>query len=112
MLLTLSERFALLGVLPQQGDFATLRIVRKLRESLSLNEQEYKEFDVHSAGQTMADGMIVPEGRIAWNAKGQEPREIPIGEKATDVIAEALKALDKAKALTEQHIDLYDKFVK
>jgi len=45
-LLNLGERFALLGILPQEGNFATLKVVRKLRENLSLTEEEMKHFEV------------------------------------------------------------------
>ncbi|MFH1183917.1 MAG: hypothetical protein V1755_02615 [Chloroflexota bacterium] len=111
MLLNLSERFMLLEILPAQGDFATLKIVRKLREALSLTEAEFKKYRVRTAGQMLDDGTVVPEGRIVWNAVGQEPREIEIGEKAADIIADVFKKLDREKKLTEQHIDLYEKFI-
>ena len=44
--LTLSDRFAILGILPAEGNFATLKIVRKLREQMSLTEAEIKEYGV------------------------------------------------------------------
>jgi len=48
---------------------------------------------------------------ITWNAKGTEEKEISIGEKATDIIVEALKELNKNKKLTANHYSLYVKFV-
>ena len=44
--LTLSDRFAILGILPAEGNFATLKIVRKLREQMSLTEAEIKKYGV------------------------------------------------------------------
>ena len=44
--LTLGDRFAILGILPIEGNFATLKIVRKLREQLSLIEAEIKKYHV------------------------------------------------------------------
>ena len=44
--LTLSERFAILGILPAEDNFATLKVMRKLREQLSLTEVEIKEYGV------------------------------------------------------------------
>ena len=44
--LTLSERFAILGILPAEDNFATLKVMRKLREQLSLTEAEIKEYGV------------------------------------------------------------------
>lgn len=44
--LTIADRFAILGILPAEGTFATLKIMRKLRETLSLTEAEIKEYHV------------------------------------------------------------------
>ena len=46
MELNIAERFALLGVLPQQGNVITLRIIRELQSRLSLSEKELKHFNV------------------------------------------------------------------
>ena len=44
--LTLGDRFTILSILPAEGNFATLKIMRKLREQMSLNETEIKEYNV------------------------------------------------------------------
>ena len=44
--LTLADRFAIMSILPAEGNFATLKIVRKLREQMSLTEAEIKEYNV------------------------------------------------------------------
>lgn len=44
--LTLSERFAILGILPAEDNFATLKIMHKLRDQLSLTEEEIKEYGI------------------------------------------------------------------
>lgn len=111
MLLTLGERFAILQTLPAQGNLVTLKVIRKLRESLAPSEEEFKEFQILTAGQEREDGTTVPEDRIVWNDKGREPREIEIGEKAKDVIAEAFKKLERDNQLPITHLELYEKFV-
>jgi len=75
--------------------------VRKLQETLSLTEAEYKEFEVKE------DGV-----QTTWNTKGQEERELEIGEKASDIIAEALKKLNDEDKLTVQYMSVYEKFVE
>jgi hypothetical protein len=100
MKLTVLERLYLLALLPQKEEISVLKIIRDLKNSLSLTEEEYKEFDVKVEG-----------GITRWNEKGLEEREISIGEVATKVCVNALKEADKQKLLTEQHISLYDKFV-
>jgi len=101
MKLTVLERLYLLVLLPQKEDINILKIVRDLKNSLALTEEEYKEFEVK-----------VENGMTRWNEKGLEEREIQIGEKANDVCVDALKEANKQKLLTEQHISLYEKFIK
>ena len=107
MKLTLSERFATLKILPAETNFVTLKIVRDLQDSLSLTEKETKEWEVES--QVAPDGSV----RTRWNEKGVKAEvEVKIGEKATDVIVDALKELDKTNKLTTEHLSIYEKFVK
>ena len=47
---------------------------------------------------------------MTWNEKGADERDIKIGEKATDILIEALRKLDEDKKLTNQHFSLYEKF--
>jgi len=99
MQLNLNERFAVLQITPQEGNFATLKVVNDLRMVLSPTEAEFKEFEIHQEGEM-----------LKWNGKGKEEREIKIGEKATDIIVEALKKLDKEKKLTQNQFTIYEKF--
>jgi hypothetical protein len=101
MELSVFERLILLNILPKEGDFTTLKIVRKLREDLSFSESE------HTALQFKQDG-----GNVQWKQEGDVPVEISIGEKATDLIVEVLKKLDKEKKLQESHFTLYERFVE
>ena len=101
MKLNLFERFIALGILPKEGNFVTLKIIQNLKMSLAPSQEEITEFEIKQDGVN-----------TSWNDKGKEDREIEIGEKATDIIIEALKKLDKEKKLTEQHYTIYEKFVK
>lgn len=100
MKLNLIERFTIQKILPSEGNFLTLKILNSLRMSLALSEDEIKEFEI------VQDG-----GKISWNEKGLEERELDIGEKATDLIVTALKELNEKKKLTNEHFSLYEKFV-
>lgn len=106
MKLTLQERFAVLKILPTEVNFVTLKIVRDLQDSLSLTEKETKDWEVKS--QSLPDGRVT----TTWNKAGTEAKaEIKIGEKATDVVVEALEELDKTSKLTSEHFTIYEKFV-
>lgn len=99
MELSVFERLILLNVLPKEGDLTTIRIVRKLRESLSFTEDEHAKLQFTQEGD-----------RVIWlpGVVGDVP--IEIGPKATELIRATLEGLDKQKKLTEEHLDLCDKF--
>ncbi|MHA2068124.1 MAG: hypothetical protein ACXABY_27500 [Candidatus Thorarchaeota archaeon] len=100
MELSVLDRVLLFNVLPAEGNVTSLRIIRKLREDISFSDKENEEF-----------GIKTEEGKITWNSNGTI-KDIEIGEKATDIIVEALKDLDKRDKLTVSHLELYDKFIK
>jgi len=100
--LNVMERLTLLGVLPKEGNFASLRIIRKLQERLSFTEEELKEFEVDSNEET---------GTVNWNPKGNEEKEVEVGEKACEIIKAKLKQLNDEKKLTQQHVSVYEKFM-
>lgn len=77
-----------------------LRILQTLKMSLSFTEDEIKAFGLTSDRETQ---------QTTWEA--DEEREIPIGEKATDIIVDALKKLDREKKLPENAMGVYEKFI-
>ena len=101
MELDVRERLILLSILPQEGNFITLKVVRKLRESLSFSEEEIKQYK-----------FVQSEGRVTWDDKAEQSKEIEIGEKAMDIIKEALKKLNEDKKLKDEHFTIYQKFVE
>ena len=103
MKFTLGERITLLGVLPKEANFVTLRIVRSLESKLSFSEEEMKDFEVKISSNGSS---------YSWNKEGVKHEvEIEFGEKATDIVVEQLKELDKTKKLTGQHFTIYEKFI-
>lgn len=101
MELSVLERLLLLNILPKEGDFTTLKIVRTMRDDLSFSEEEHKILQFTQEGD-----------QLRWKSGADKPKQINFGEKATDLIVEALKKLNTDKKLTEQHMGLYEKFVE
>ena len=98
--LTVLERLVLLNVLPKEGDFTTLKLVRKLREDLSFDEDEHKKL------------VFVQDGdQVRGNESVNVTKRVMIGEKQADIIQETLKKLNDEKKLTDNHYSLYEKFV-
>jgi hypothetical protein len=101
MELKLLDRLLLLKTLPREGSYASLKIVQDLKTALAPSEQEYRDLEIVEEG-----------GSIKWGADKDLPREIPIGEKATDIIVMSLKKRDRDGELTEQEIPVYEKFIQ
>ncbi len=100
MELKVFDRLILLNILPREGDYLTLKIVRKLREDLSFSEGEHKSLQIRQE-----------EGKVFWVQEADIPKDISIGEKVTDIIVETLKRLDKEKKLQIEHMAIYEKFL-
>ena len=100
MELTVLDRLALLGLLPNEGDVTTLLIVRQLRESLTFTEEEHE-----ALGFKYND-----EKQLVWNAQPPQSREYDFPRKQREAIEEALNKADKAKKLTLDSLPVYEKF--
>ena len=99
MELSVLERLVTLGLLPQDGDYTNLRLVRVARESLSFTEEELKLLNFREEGtQTKWDSTV-------------EPKEILIGETVTEIIQKSLKDLNDTKKLKDEHLTVYEKFI-
>lgn len=105
--LNVAERIHLIAILPLEGDVTTLRIVRELRETLSLTEEEHRDFGVTTEEH---------EGQVTFKWSNPQaamtPREIEFRPKALAIIVEALKRLNQAKRLRAELLPLYDLFVE
>jgi len=100
MILNVSERLTILNVLPEEGNFATMKILNDLRMSLSYTEKETKKWGITHDEEAQF---------MAWKENGEA--EIPIGEKATGIIMDELRKLDKQNKLTLQVMPIYEKFI-
>lgn len=100
--LTILERLVLLNILPKEGDFTTIKLLRKLRENLSFDEEEHKALNFVQDGDQVTWDVEAAAGLV---------RRVQIGEKQSDIVHDALKKLNDEKKLSEQHLSLYEKFV-
>jgi hypothetical protein len=100
MNLSVLDRLVLLKILPKEGDYASLKILTNLRLSLSFTEDEMKGWEIKEDQENQ---------RTVWKVDGIA--DIPIGEKATDIIMDALKKLNREKKLTVDDMTIYEKFI-
>ena len=93
----IKDRLLLEAALPQKGNILTMRIINDLRDKL-----------LFTAEQAEALGLKSTEGRVSWTTDTQV--EMQFSDTETSVIRTALKTLNDDKALTAEHIPLWDKF--
>lgn len=96
---TVSERIALLGILPKEGNFRTLKVVRQLREALSFDDEENKLLNFRQEGQM-----------VRWEKEAVGVKEVEIGERMEDLITDTLNKLNKTEKLRDEHFTLCEKF--
>jgi len=99
MQLTVLERLLLLNLLPKEGDFTTIKLVRQAREALSFNEEEHKKLNFRQEGD-----------QTIWNPVNIM-KEVKLGDLMVEKITEALKKKNDDKKLREDDFSLYEKFV-
>jgi hypothetical protein len=105
MKLHVLDRLALLSLLPQEGDFTTLKMVRSLRERLSdYSEDERKALAFTS--QTL-------EGQpfTQWDSNADTGWEFEFAPSETSLIVECLKRADSQKKLREAHMNVFEAFM-
>lgn len=101
MLLTVKERILLIQALPKEGDIFTQRIVRDLRSTIGLSDDDWKNYEIIKSD----------DGRIQWNPIKDVGVEYTFGDKAKELIVSALNDLSKAKKVNDDYMTLFDKFI-
>jgi len=130
MKLTVLERIMLQEILPKEGDFISLKLVRKLREALAFSEKEIAEiaFRTHwkcpKCQKVELSTEVIecedckiymrPSGEVTWdNDKAKKiVKDVFMGAKMLALCESTLKKLSDESKLTEQHMSLYAKFVE
>jgi len=94
------ERLILLNILPKEGSYANIKLLRVARENLSFDEKENKALNFQQN-----------EGGLKWSDSVKD-KEIELGEVVTQMVVKELKKMDDEGKIMEDHISLYEKFMK
>jgi hypothetical protein len=106
MKLNIAERFALLPILPEQGNYATMKAIHEARMALAPDDAEWEFYGIRQVHDEQGD-------RIAWDPQtADEAKDIPIGRVAAGAIQEKLKEMENSGKLTLSHVSIYEKFVE
>lgn len=103
--LNLFERLVVMGLLPQTGNFATLKIVTEANLMLGATDEE----SVLAGLESTPEGGVV--ARLGWLAVPE--KEFTFKETLLKLIKDALTELNEADPpkLTMEHFRVYEKFM-
>jgi len=105
MILTVAERLTLLGLLPNESNYPGVKEIFRLKQLLSLTDDESKEINVQQ-GEMPGTIMWDQEKALGLNA------DIAMGEWITEVIRGELRDLNEDYKLTPEVMSLYEKFIQ
>ena len=101
--LNLFERLVVMGLLPQTGNFATLKIVTEANLMLGATDEE----SVLAGLEATPEGGVI--ARLGWTTVPE--REFIFKETLLGIIKNALQKLDDEEKLTMEHYRVYEKFM-
>jgi len=104
MKLTVLERIIVQSLIPKEGNFLNLKLIRKAKESLSFTEEENKVLNFRVVGEGDARQTV-------WDNADIEV-DIDLGETVSGMVVKELKRLDEAGKLTSDQITVFEKFVE
>jgi len=100
MKLTVLERLLLLNLLPKEGTFTNLKLLRVARENLSFTEEENEALKFKQEND-----------QVIWVNNAVDDKEIDTGEVVKALIVKELKKLDKEEKLKDEFLSLFEKFI-
>jgi len=101
--LTVAERFAIMGILPEKGNIVTIKLLREFKEAVAFNEQEVNAIELNLSDEGKATWIVAKEKKIG-------KKKIELSDILAESIRSNLKMLDSKKQLTEAHVPIWDMF--
>ena len=103
--LSVVNRLSLLGLLSSKGDLTTIKIIRELREELSLTESEHRVLHIQPlpGGKITFDESAVPFKEVEFEGI----RELILGE-----VKVQLRTMEEKKELELDYLSLYEVLIE
>ena len=98
--MTIPERLYTMGILPQEGSFLTLRVIRELTSKVGFSADEIDTYELKEI-----------DGRVEWNPNIKTTKDIEFLDSELDIIKLSLIKLDKEEKLDQNTAVIYEKFM-
>jgi len=100
--MTVEERLLTISILPVNGNFITMKVVRGIIDKLTLSNADMILYDI----------VVGEGGKVSWNSKGiTEKKEVEIDTVEMALIQKSLRELDESGGLTQETLPIYEKFL-
>jgi len=97
--ISVPERYLLIQVIPEKGNFKTMTTIESLTKVLYPSEEELKEFEIE-----------VKEDRIVWGKKALDQIELEFTDAQIELIVAELDKRSEANELNFNQFLLYKRF--
>jgi len=102
MKLSIKERIALQGILPQNGGMSKMILVRELIAKTAITGEDVQK-----------TGMIdTPEGNTIWDASKDPLKEFTFNEAEFTLLKNSAEEADKSEKITMDNLTLIEKILK
>lgn len=98
--MTIADRLQTLGILPREGNFLTMRVIRELISKVGFSATELTDFKIKQDGEF-----------VTWDTSINTTVEKDFLNAELDIIKSALIKLDKEEKLNNELFDIYEKFM-
>jgi hypothetical protein len=95
------ERLVMLSIMPREGNFITLRMMRDIVARVGFSAAEIVEFGIEE----------LSDGRVRWTQDVPTERPFTFAEAEVNLIKKALKKMDEDEKLNADSVSLYEKFM-
>jgi len=101
--LGVKERLLVLGLLPERGNIADLRILREMETLLGFSAEEHEQLKIRQMGP----------GVTTWNEKVAETmaRSFEFPDRVIEIVKERLQQLSQDNQLHKDHLAIWNMFV-
>lgn len=98
--LTIPERVHILNLLPNEGSFVTLRVIREISSIVGFSASEIVNYDIKESN-----------GEITWNDLGNKETSINLIDEQAEIIRKELRKKDADETLNMGIYSVYEKFM-
>jgi len=86
----------------KEANFITMKVIKDIKKKVELTQAEFTKYDIKAV-----------ENGLSYNEAGVKAKfRIDFTDRERDEIKASLRKLDETEKLTEEFVELYDKFIK